>query len=80
MHRILKNAGYVPEEVALRREITSLAALIDSTEGPERTRAVARRDWLRARRRLRHMAVTRARASPGWPLAASEPLHRAQDP
>ena len=24
-HRILKNAGYVPEEVELRREITSLA-------------------------------------------------------
>ena len=52
-HRILKNAGYVPEEVELRREITSLAALIDATEGAERTRAIARRDWLRARLALR---------------------------
>lgn len=52
-HRILKNAGYVPEEVELRREITSLAALIDSTEGAERTRVIARRDWLRARLALR---------------------------
>ena len=52
-HRILKNAGYVPEEVELRREITSLAALIDATEGAERARAIARRDWLRARLALR---------------------------
>ena len=55
-HRILRNAGYVPEEVALRREITSLGALIDATEGAERTRAVARRDWLRARLALRRGA------------------------
>jgi len=48
-HRILKNAGYVPEEVELRREITSLAGLIETTEGAERARAIARRDWLRAR-------------------------------
>ena len=48
-HRILKNAGYVPEEVERRREITSLATLIDATEGAERARAIARRDWLRAR-------------------------------
>ena len=48
-HRILKNAGFVPEEIELRREITSLAVLIDATEGAERARAIARRDWLRAR-------------------------------
>ena len=52
-YRILKNAGYVPEEVELRREITSLAVLIDATEGSGRTRAIARRDWLRARLALR---------------------------
>lgn len=52
-YRILKNAGYVPEEVELRREIANLAALIDETEGAERTRAIARRDWLRARLALR---------------------------
>ena len=52
-YRILKNAGYVPEEIELRREIMSLAVLIDATEGPERTRATARRDWLRARLALR---------------------------
>ena len=48
-YRILKNAGFVPEEVELRREIASLAVLIDATEGAERSRAIARRDWLRAR-------------------------------
>ena len=57
-YRILRNAGYVPEEVELRREITSLAVLIDSTEGAERTRAAARRDWLRARLALRGGAAT----------------------
>lgn len=48
-HRVLKNAGFVPEEIELRREITSLAMLIDATEGAERARAIARRDRLRAR-------------------------------
>lgn len=57
-HRILKNAGYVPEEVELRREITSLAALIDATEGTERTRVIARHDWLRARLALRGGGAT----------------------
>ena len=57
-YRILKNAGFVPEEVELRREITSLAVLIDATEGAERTHAMARRDWLRARLALRGGAGT----------------------
>ena len=57
-HRILKNAGYVPEEVELRREITSLAALIDATEGTERARAITRRDWLRAKLAVRGGAGT----------------------
>ena len=57
-HRILKNAGFVPEEIELRREITSLAVLIDTTEGAERTRAIARRDWLRARLAVRGSAGT----------------------
>ncbi|MDD9982944.1 MAG: DUF1992 domain-containing protein [Gammaproteobacteria bacterium] len=52
-YRILKNAGFVPEEIELRREIMGLAVLIDATEGAERTRAIARRDWLRARLALR---------------------------
>lgn len=47
-YRILKNAGYVPEEIEMRREIMGLAVLIDATDGAERTRAIARRDWLRA--------------------------------
>ena len=57
-YRMLKNAGFVPEEIELRREITSLAALIDATEGAERTRAIARRDWLRARLSVRGTAGT----------------------
>ena len=52
-YRILKNAGFVPEEVELRREITCLGALIDATRGAERIDAVKRRDWLRARLALR---------------------------
>ena len=52
-YRILKNAGFVPEEVELRREIMDLSVLIDATDGPERTRALARRDWLRTRLALR---------------------------
>ena len=57
-YRILKNAGYVPEEIEMRREIMGLAVLIDATEGAERTRAIARRDWLRARLALRGGAGT----------------------
>ena len=57
-YRILKNAGYVPEEIEMRREIMSLAVLIDATHGAERTRAIARRDWLRARLALRGGAGT----------------------
>ena len=52
-YRILKNAGYVPEEIEIRREIMSLAVLIDAIDGAERTRAIARRDSLRARLALR---------------------------
>ena len=57
-YRILKNAGFVPEEIELRREITSLAVLIDTTEGAGRARAIARHDWLRARLALHGGAGT----------------------
>ena len=57
-YRILKNAGYVPEEIEMRREIMDLAVLIDSTDGAGRARAMARRDWLRARLALRGGAGT----------------------
>ena len=57
-YRILKNAGFVPEEIEVRREIMGLSVLIDATEGAERTRAIARRDWLRARIALRGGAAT----------------------
>ena len=52
-YRILKNAGYVPEEIELRREISCLGALIDATRGAERAGAIKRRDWLKARLALR---------------------------
>ena len=48
----------MPEEVELRREIMNLAALIEETEGAERTRAIARRDWLRATLALRSRVDT----------------------
>ena len=57
-YRILKNAGFVPEEIEVRREIMGLSVLIDATEGAERTRAIALRDWLRARIALRGGAGT----------------------
>jgi len=42
-YRILKNAGFVPAEVAVRKEIRSIEQLIDaSPAGPERARAVRR--------------------------------------
>ena len=52
-HRILKNAGYVPEEVELRRQIACLGALVDAAQGAERAGAIKRRDWLRARLAVR---------------------------
>ena len=57
-YRILKNAGFVPEEIEVRREIMGLSVLIDATEGAERAQAIARRDWLRARIALRGGAGT----------------------
>ncbi len=48
--RILKNAGYVPQEVPLLREIAELEALLeDPDELARRSRARARLDLLRAR-------------------------------
>jgi hypothetical protein len=49
-YRILKNAGYAPPEVAVRREIGQLAALvIGIVEGGERMRALKRLELLRLR-------------------------------
>ena len=49
-YRLLKNAGYVPEEVRLRREIRELGALLGTIESAgERLRAARRLDLLRMR-------------------------------
>lgn len=49
-YRILKNAGYIPEEVTLRRQIFELEQLLDAAlEDAERLKAVRRLDLLRAR-------------------------------
>ena len=49
-YRLLRNAGYVPEEVRLRREIRELGALLGHIESAgERLRAARRLDLLRLR-------------------------------
>jgi hypothetical protein len=45
-YRILKNAGYVPEEVRLRKEISEIEALLQTLDGNERNRAARRLDLL----------------------------------
>lgn len=46
-YRLLKNAGYLPPELALRREINDLSELLNWVEDPhERRRARARLDYL----------------------------------
>ncbi len=54
-YRVLKNAGFVPEEVALRKEIAHLEGLLRAVDdrgsggGAEYRRAVRRLNLLRAR-------------------------------
>jgi hypothetical protein len=49
-YRILKNAGYVPPEAAMLRDIRELERLIDRTPaGEQRRHAVLKLDLLRAR-------------------------------
>lgn len=49
-YRLLKNAGYVPEEVALHREITSLEqALASCTEEREKVRQLKRISCLKTK-------------------------------
>jgi hypothetical protein len=49
-YRILKNAGYLPEELALRREIADVEALLEELDGAaERRRARKRLGLLRTR-------------------------------
>ena len=78
-YRILKNAGFVPEEVELRREIMDLSVLIDATDGPERTRAVARRDWLRTRLSLRRGPGPSLLDHPEYAERVTERLERTRD-
>jgi hypothetical protein len=47
--RILRNAGYVPEEVTLRRQISDLqSVIVDPPDASEKLRALKRLDFLRA--------------------------------
>lgn len=49
-YRVLKNAGYVPEEVRLRREISDLEAIMRDPAGdPAQRRALKRLALLRTR-------------------------------
>ena len=52
--RVLKNAGYVPEEVRLRREISDLESILRDPGGdPSQQRALKRLALLRTRLRAR---------------------------
>lgn len=49
-YRILKNAGYLPLEVGVRREIGALTALVmNAVDGDDRIRALKRLELLRLR-------------------------------
>ncbi len=49
-YRLLKNAGFVPAELALRREISDICSLLQTLEdGSERCRAMKRLHLLRIR-------------------------------
>ena len=53
-HRVLRNAGFVPEEVRLRRELRELEAQADAAAGRDgRVRALRRLEVLRLRLALR---------------------------
>lgn len=58
--RVLKNAGYIPEEVSLRREISDLEAVMSDPDGdPAQRRALKRLALLKAKlaaRRGRELA------------------------
>lgn len=49
-YRVLKNAGFVPEELELRKEISQTEALlVDMQEGPAQASAVRRLNFLLAK-------------------------------
>lgn len=48
-YRVLKNAGYVPEELCLRRDIRDLEQLMGRLDGEEHAGAMKRLSLLRAR-------------------------------
>src|SRR6185503_4249591 len=48
-YRILKNAGLVPEEVTMLREVAQLEALVRDAAGEEQTRALRRLELVRMR-------------------------------
>lgn len=76
-YRILRNAGYVPEEVRLRGEIADLAALLGTLEtGEARLRAVKRLDLLRARLAARGGREPAAVLDEGYREAVLERLSR----
>ncbi len=58
-YRILKNAGYVPEEILERREAADLRRLVAATGGdsPERRRALAKLTLLEMRMEARGLRV-----------------------
>jgi len=48
-YKVLKNAGFVPEEVRLRRDMAEAEGLVSSLEGDARTQALSRLQLLRTR-------------------------------
>lgn len=50
--KVLRNAGFVPEEVRLRRDIAQVEDLLSSLAGDDRTQALGRLALLRTRLQL----------------------------
>ncbi len=75
-YRILRNAGFVPVEIAQRKEAADLRKLIAATvEHPEKRRALAKLALLETRMEARGTPVPRARdydAKLLWRLEDSE--------
>ena len=66
-YRILKNAGYVPPEVRLRREISTTRGLLDS--------ALTSEEYKRSSRRLNYLMQQLAAVRGGGIDLRIEPLH-----
>lgn len=76
-YRILKNAGFVPEEVVVRRQIADLEQLlVDAPDETDRLQAIKRLDFLRARLAARRGFETGLQMQEGYKHKLAERFSR----